>query len=75
MEFDSGYGAGAWIAMVHVLIHYSAYFGSSGRALLVTHIPLRLGYTWEPEINTPVTGALVFYPICASSLLCIQSEY
>lgn len=69
MVFDSGYGVGAWIAMEHVLIHYSAYFSSSDYALLVTRIPLRLGYTWEPEINTPVTGALVFYPICALSLL------
>ena len=25
---------------------------------------LRLGYTWDPEIDTQITGALAFYPFC-----------
>lgn len=27
--------------------------------------PIKLGYTWEPEISIPITGALVLYPIAS----------
>ncbi|KIJ92986.1 hypothetical protein K443DRAFT_684879 [Laccaria amethystina LaAM-08-1] len=30
--------------------------------------PLKLGYTWEPQIATPITSALILFPI--ASILC-----
>ncbi|EDR10037.1 uncharacterized protein LACBIDRAFT_317946 [Laccaria bicolor S238N-H82] len=30
--------------------------------------PMRLGYTWEPQIATPITSALILFPI--ASVLC-----
>ncbi|TFK74171.1 hypothetical protein BDN72DRAFT_722782, partial [Pluteus cervinus] len=32
--------------------------------------PIKLGYTWEPEISSPITKAHVFFPIAAFSTLC-----
>ena len=32
----------------------------------LSNLEHRLGYTWEPEIVTQITGALAFYPFCTS---------
>jgi hypothetical protein len=47
--------------------------------------PLQLGYTWEPEIDTQITGALAFYPFSVAlafltamtlvPVLCFQRKF
>lgn len=50
---------GYWDVFISFAVRSSAF----GDIVTVTLYP-RLGYTWDPEIVTQITGALAFYPFC-----------